>query len=92
MQVFKKKSLCTDLRWVAKPVRNSARKFTQVAKTRKFHAHTVDLRSTRVDLRYVAKRSKTCVDLRTNLTKVKASHRKWVAKRNASWTQVKNLC
>ena len=33
------------------------------------------------------------VDLRTNLssTKVHPSHRKWVGKRNASWTQVENL-
>ena len=72
-------NLHTDLRWVAKRIRKSARKFTQVAKSRKFHAYTVDLRSTCVDLRWVAKRRKTCVDLRTaNLssTKVSASHRK----------------
>ena len=44
----------------------------------KFHAHIVDLRSTCVDLRWVAKRWKTCVDLRTSLssTKVNASRRK----------------
>ena len=47
----------------------------------------------RTDLRRVAKRWKTCIDLRTNLssTKVNASQRKWVAKRNASWTQVETL-
>ena len=49
-------NLRTDLRWVAKRIRKSARKFTQVAKGRKFHAYTVDLRSTCVDLRWVAKR------------------------------------
>ena len=49
-------NLRTDLRWVAKRIRKSARKFTQVAKSRKFHAYTVDLRSTCVDLRWVAKR------------------------------------
>ena len=30
-------SLRTDLRWVAKRIRKSARKFTQVAKSSKFH-------------------------------------------------------
>ena len=49
-------NLRTDLRWVAKRIRKSARKFTQVAKSRKFHAYTVDLRSTCVDLRWAAKR------------------------------------
>ena len=34
----------------------SARRFTQVAKSGKFHAYTVDLRSTCVDMRWVAKR------------------------------------
>ena len=57
--------------------------------------HTIDLRSTCVDLGWVAKRWNTCVvDLRTNLssTKVNApSRRKWVTKRNASWPQVENL-
>ena len=78
-------NLRTDLRWVAKRVRKSTRKFTQVAKSRQFHAYTVDLRSTCVGLRWVAKRFKTCVDLRTNWTstKVIATHRKWMAKRNA---------
>ena len=63
---------------------------SQVAKSRKFHAYTIDLRSTCVDLRWVAKRWNTCADLRTNLssTKVHASQCKWVAKPNASWTQV----
>ena len=50
-------------------------KFTQVAKSRKFHVYTDDLRS---DLRWVAKRLRTFVDLRTNLssTTVNPSHRK----------------
>ena len=40
-----------------------------------FHAYTVDLRSPAVHLRWVVKRGKACVDLRTNLssTKVNAS-------------------
>ena len=55
--------------------------------------NTDGLPSTCVNLRWVAKQWKTCVDLRTNLssTKVNASQRKWVAKRNASWTQVETL-
>ena len=36
-------NLRTDLRWVAKRIRKSARKFTKVAKSRRFHAYTVDL-------------------------------------------------
>ena len=65
-----------ELRWVAKRIRKSARKL-QI-----FYAHTDDLQSTCIDLRWVAKRWKTCVDLRANLssTKVDASQRKWVAK------------
>ena len=53
-------------------------KFTQVAKSRTFHVYTDDLRSACVDLRWVAKRLKTFVDLRTNLssTTVNTSHRK----------------
>ena len=87
--------------FVIKPRPNaSRRKFAKpelahgLAKSRKFHAYTVDLRSICVDSRWAAKRWKTCVDLRTNLssTKVNASHSKWVAKRNASRTQVENLC
>ena len=46
----------TDLRCVAKRIRKSTWKFTRVTKRRKFHAYTVDLRSTCVDLRWVAKR------------------------------------
>ena len=42
------------------------------------------------DMRLVAKRWKTCVDLRT--TKVNVHQRKWVAKWNVRWTQVENLC
>ena len=67
---------------------------TQVgAKSRKFHAYTVELRPTSVDLRWVVKRWKTCVDLRTDLSSTKgiASQRKWMAKRNAGWMQVQNL-
>ena len=41
---------------------------SQVAKSRKFHAYTDDLRSTCVDLRWVAKWWKPCVDLGTNFT------------------------
>ena len=33
------KNLRTDLRWVAKRIRKSARKFIQVAKSRKFHEY-----------------------------------------------------
>ena len=44
---------------------------SQVAKSRQFHAYTVDLRSTCVDLRWVAKRREACVDLRTNLSLTK---------------------
>ena len=52
----------TDLQRLAKRIRKSACKFTQVAKDRKFHVYTVALRS-------------TCVGLRTNssFTKVNAS-------------------
>ena len=59
-------------------VRKSARKFKQVAKTRRFHAYTNASWWTCVNLRRVAKRWKTSVDLRSNLssTKVNASYRK----------------
>ena len=57
--------ICQNLRWVAKRTRKSVRKITQVAKSGKFHACIVDLRSTRDNLR-------------TNLSSAKAnaSHRK----------------
>ena len=70
-------NLRTDLRWVAKRIRKSARKFTQVAKSRKFHVYTVDLRSICIDLHWVAKQWKTCVDLRTNLSSTKADASGW---------------
>ena len=60
MQVCKTRT--TQLRWEAKRIRKSARKSTQVAKSRKFHAYTVDLRSSCVDLRWVAKQCKSCAD------------------------------
>ena len=44
------------MRWVAKRIASrlaSSRKFTQVAKSRSFHAYTVGLRSTFVDLGWV---------------------------------------
>ena len=80
---------CTELRWMAKRIAKSARKFTQVAKSRiNSIQDTDDLRSTCVDLRWVAKRWKTCVDLRTNLnsTNFNAIRRNWAAK-----AQVENL-
>ena len=54
------------------------------------------LRPTYVDLRWVAKQRKTCVDLRANLSsiKVNASHRKYtqvMAKRSRKLAQVFNL-
>ena len=64
-------NLRTNLWWVAKQIRKSAHKFTQVAKSRKFHAYTVDSRSTCVDLRWVAKWWKMCNDLRMNLSLTK---------------------
>ena len=42
-----------------------------------FHAYTVDLRSPAVDLRWVVKRGKTCVDLRTNLSSTKVNESGW---------------
>ena len=36
---FQNQTICTDLRWVAKRIRKSALNFTQVAKSRKFHAY-----------------------------------------------------
>ena len=61
--------------WWPNGFSKSTGKFTQVAKGHKFHTHTVDLRSACVDLRWVVKRWKTCIDLRVNLslTKVNAS-------------------
>ena len=66
---------------------------SQVVKSRKFYVYTVDLWSTCVDLHWVAKRWKVCIDLRINLssTKVNASPRRWVDKRNVSWTWVDNF-
>ena len=49
---------------------------TQVAKS-KFHTYTIDLRSTSVDLRWVAKRWKMCVDFRTNLSSTKVNANVW---------------
>ena len=43
---FQNLNLRTDLRWAAKRIRKSAHKFTQVAKSRKFHAYTVDFQLT----------------------------------------------
>ena len=61
--------------------------------SRKFYVYTVDLWSNCVDLHWVAKRWKACIDLRINLslTKVNASPRRWVDKRNVSWTWVDNF-
>ena len=50
-------NLRTDLRWVAKRIRKSTRNGSRKSqKGREFHAYTVDLRSTCVDLHWVAKR------------------------------------
>ena len=81
---------------MAKRIRKSARKFMQVAKSRTFHAYTVDLRSTFVDLRWVKNLRRLACEFeldqsRRKLSQVHASQRKWLAKRNASWTQVENL-
>ena len=58
-------NLRTDLRWVTKRIRKSAHQFMQVAKSRRVHyADTVDLWLTCIDLRWVAKRWQTSVDLR----------------------------
>ena len=63
-------------------------------KSRKLHAHTVDLWSTCVDLRWVAKRwnyvRRLAYEFELDQTG-NASQRKWVAKRNANWTQVENV-
>ena len=61
----------------------------RLASSRKSHIYS----SFAINLRSVAKRWKTCVDLRTNLssTKVNASQRRWMANRNTSWTQVENV-
>ena len=72
----------------------NSRKFMSIAKSRKFHASTDYLQPICVDLCWVAKRRKTCVDLCANLcsieisasprkySQIDASRRKWVAKRN----------
>ena len=82
-------NLRTDLRWAAKLIRKSPRKFTQIAKSRKFRAYTVDLRSICVDLRWVAKRWKTCVDLRTNFSLTKVDTSGWPNEMGASSTMSK---
>ena len=67
--------------WWQKRIRMSARKFTQVAKCRTFHAYTDELWS-------------TCVDLRTSLSSIKvhASPRTQPTnQRTVSWTHIKNL-
>ena len=51
---FQNQILRTDLRWVAKRIRKSARKFTQVAKSHEFHAYTVDLHQLAINLRRLA--------------------------------------
>ena len=68
-----KLNLRRDLRWVAK----RTRKYTQVAIKKHFFFSLIG-QPTCVDLGWVGKRWKTCVDLRENLisTKVSASHRK----------------
>ena len=84
-------NLFMDLQRVAKWIHKSACKFTQVTKSCKFHAYSVVLQSTCVDVHWVAPQKTK--NLRTNLsaTKVNASQCKGVAKRNASWTQVENV-
>ena len=59
-------------------------------KSREFHAYTFDLRSSCVDFALGGQAGKNLRRVRTNLssTKVNASLRKWVAKRNASWSCV----
>ena len=49
----------------------------QAAKSGTFHAYTVDLASTCVDLRWVAKRWNPCVDLRRNLSSTKVNASGW---------------
>ena len=70
-------NLRTDVRWVAKRIRKSARKFTQVPK---FVNYTLVLASTCVG-----------ISARPKSLHVHASQRKWAAKRNVSWTQVEYL-
>ena len=65
-----------DLRWAAKRIRKSTLKFTQVAKGRKFHAYTVDGENLAHEFEFELDQSQS----------------KQVAKRNARWTQVENLC
>ena len=68
-------NLSTDLRWVAKRIRKSALKFTQVAKSQNFHAYTDDLRSTCDQLPLGGETVKTCVDLRSNIAaRSKSAH------------------
>ena len=79
-------NLRMDLRWVAKRIR----KFTQVAKSRKFHAYTVDFA---INLCRLAMGGQTVKIFRRLAYEFEldASQRKWVAKRNASRTQVEHL-
>ena len=71
---------------------------SQVAKSRKFHAYNwlmrfYNDRLLAINLCRLALGGQTVKHLRPNLssTRVHASRRKWVAKRNASWTPVQNL-
>ena len=57
---------------------------SQVSRGCKFHAFTDDLQSTCVDLCWVAKRRKTCVDLLLNLSSTK-SHHKSMQVHGSSW-------
>ena len=95
-------NLRTDLRWVGKRIRKSARKFTQDEKGRKFpHIHlTCDqLVSTCVgwpngeNLRRLAYEFDLdqCQRKSSQVITSHRKQRKWVAKRNGSWTQVENL-
>ena len=63
-------NLHTDLTGVSH--RKLARKFSQVAKSREFYAHTDDLRSTCVGLRWLAQLWKTFVDLIANLSSIQS--------------------
>ena len=68
---------------------------SRLASSRKSHEviNFTHINMTCVVVRVPFVRKRTSGPLRTNLSsiKVNASQHKWVAKRNASWTQVKNL-
>ena len=87
-------NLCTDLRWVAKRIRKSSRKFTQVAKCRKFHAYAVDSRSAWMCRLALGDRTVKSLRRLGYEFELDQSHRKPTqvgGQMKPSWTQVENF-